>query len=465
MPHRRFFRLALLAGLLCCAGLAQPGAGVYFGVPPVDAPELAHRGPHSVGVRTLEVVNPGQIDILNSDTETGKAPLYDRPLTLEVWYPAVIPEGEREQTTYTGPMPGRRGARPDGIPDFFEIRGKALRDAPPAGDEAFPLVVVSHGAQGSRTLLSYLSENLASKGYVVAAIDHTDSVAGDSKPFESTLLNRTKDQWFTIDKLAELAGNPDHFLHGVLDPSRAAIVGYSMGGYGALTAAGAGYSQEGAAPKFVPGGYLSELTAGNAAYEQRDRSKLKAVVLMAPWGAQPPHSCWDAAGLAGMRVPSLFIAGDQDDVSEFETGIKRAFEGAVNSDRRMLVYQNARHNVGGNPPPPEAWGYFNALESFDEPVWRKDRITAINQHFVTAFLDLYLKSDDSRLSYLDVPVVRSNDGVWPLKRGERVGGKYSEGAVEEGHSYWKGFQRRWAVGLELHHYKAGQPANNEPGGE
>jgi hypothetical protein len=175
------------------------------------------------------------------------------------------------------------------------------------------------------------------------------------------------------------------------------------------------------------------------------------MVAIAPWGGQPPQSAWDKDGLAGIRIPSLFIAGDLDDVSGFERGIKPAFEGAVNSDRWMLVYENARHNVGGNPHPPEALGEFTAREGFDEPVWRKDRITAINQHFITAFLDLHLKGDESRRAYLNVPVVRSSDGAWPLAFGERTGATYSQGAVKTGHTYWKGFQRRWAVGLQLHH--------------
>jgi hypothetical protein len=62
-----------------------------FSVPPSDAPELAARGTFSVGVRTLEIKHAAQPDILNFDKATGKAPLYDRPLTVEIWYPAIIP--------------------------------------------------------------------------------------------------------------------------------------------------------------------------------------------------------------------------------------------------------------------------------------------------------------------------------------------------------------------------------------
>ena len=148
--------------------------------------------------------------------------------------------------------------------------------------------------------------------------------------------------------------------------------------------------------------------------------------------------------------------GDQDDVSGYEQGVRRAFEGAVHSNRYMLVYENARHNVGGNPPPPEAMGNFTARAFFDEPVWRKERIGAINQHFVTAFLDLYLKGDEARREYLDVPE-RSNDGKWVLSPGRPPGAAFSTGVDGSGNRYWKGFQRRWALGLEMYHRTAAQP--------
>jgi dienelactone hydrolase len=398
----------------------------YFSVPPADAPELAPRGPYGVGVRTVDVVNPGQIDILKFDIATGKAPTYDRPLTLEVWYPAAIPADRQEHTTYQLMMP--RGTQ------TFTVDGKALRDAVPMQGKQFPLVVVSHGYPGSRYFLSYLTENLASKGYVVVAIDHTDSVFGAEKPFPSTLLNRASDQVFTLDAVGKLP-----FLNGVVDASRAAIIGYSMGGYGVLASAGAGYSKQAAAERIVPGGYFDAVTA------PRRRDALKAIVAIAPWGNQPPINSWDAEALARIRIPSLFIAGDHDDVSDFQNGIKPAFEKAVNSDRCMLVYENALHNVGGNPPPPEALGSFTTREFFDEPVWKKERISAINQHFVTAFLDLYLKGDESKRAYLHTVVEKSNDGKWPLKPGETAGAKFSDGST-----YWKGFQRRWALGLEMH---------------
>ncbi len=60
--------------LVCSCCFAQQDTAPYFSVPPVDAPELAARGPWAVGVRTVELVNPHQPDILRFDKDAGKAP-------------------------------------------------------------------------------------------------------------------------------------------------------------------------------------------------------------------------------------------------------------------------------------------------------------------------------------------------------------------------------------------------------
>ena len=60
-------------------------------------------------------------------------------------------------------------------------------------------VIISHGYPGNRYLLSHLGENLASKGYVVASIDHkSDSTYDDQTGLASTLYNRPLDQLFVL---------------------------------------------------------------------------------------------------------------------------------------------------------------------------------------------------------------------------------------------------------------------------
>jgi len=90
-----------------------------------------------------------------------------------------------------------------------------------------------------------------------------------------------------------------------------------------------------------------------------------------------------------------------------------------------------------------------------EPVWRTERLNAINQHFVTAFLDLNLKGDVDKSAYLTPPTVDANDSQWQIGFGEQLNGKLAGDAES---SHWRGFQRRWAVGIELHNKAAGEGA-------
>jgi hypothetical protein len=60
---------------------------------------------------------------------------------------------------------------------------------------------------------------------------------------------------------------------------------------------------------------------------------------------------------------------------------------------------------------------------FEEPVWRGDRITAINQHFITAFLNRHLKNDAAAAAFLEAPADASKS--------------------------WPGFHKRWALGFDL----------------
>ena len=150
-------------------------------------------------------------------------------------------------------------------------------------------------------------------------------------------------------------------------------------------------------------------------------------------GRIPYINCYPVYGAIDRGIVTLdaeLVDGVPTDLNrrmgagELDISVVSAVEYARDSERYLLLYENARHNVGGNPPPPEALGKFTTQAFFDEPVWRKDRINAINQHFITAFLDLYLKGDATRREYLELPA-KSTD-----------------------RPAWKGFQPRWALGLE-----------------
>ncbi len=411
--------------LALSAAIAQPDNRIDLQRP--DAPELAAFGDHAVGVRTLEVADPDRIDILGT-TRGAEAPRYDRPLTLEVWYPAALPEGASEGGIYDI-------VTRDGTP--AQLKGRAVRDAEPAADGGpYPLIVLSHGYPGNRFLIAHFGENLASKGYVVVSIDHTDSTYSDQAAFASTLYNRPLDQLFVVDEMDQRSAAGEGFLSGLIDASRTGIIGYSMGGYGLVNVIGAGFTEASTQLGFAPpNGLLAERQAGNEAYEAGLDPRILAAVAIAPWGM--PAGFWDADGLAGIETPVLFMAGSDDDVSGYETGTRAIFEGAVHAERYLLTFENARHNAAApNPAPREAWDA-GTFAHYSEAVWDTVRMNNVAQHFVTAFFDLHLKGDEAMTPYLDL-VEDAVAGVWSVD---------DAGTFTSDHTYWLGFQERTALGL------------------
>lgn len=425
-----FFTTAVFLIVFAFVGnhaLGQSSDEFIFGDLLPDAPELAKRGDFGVGVQTIDMLHRDQLDVLNHKDDV--TPTYDRPLKIEVWYPAEIPNGKSEIEVYNQVMGNNGDPKRPLIP--FTFKGRALRDAVAKKSEtAYPLVILSHGYTGSRLLFTYLAENLASKGYVVASIDHTESTFQDAAGFPSTLLNRSLDQLFVLGEMDRLSKKGSgSFLSGLLDASKTGIVGYSMGGYGVLNTAGAGYSPMSVGFfKTISGGSdaLKIRSMGNEAYLKSQDSRIKAVVAFAPWGME--RGAWDSEGLAGLKTPTLFVAGSQDDISGYEKGIKAIYDGAVNADRYLLTYMNARHNVAPNPPPLAVLKeglHIDEYLRYADSAWDQKRINNVNQHFVTAFLGIHLKGMDYH-KYLDLQ-------------------------VDSNEKTWEGFKERTSVGMELRH--------------
>ena len=136
---KMLFAAAILGGSMLASAVAAESTNRIDLIRP-DAPELATPGDLPVGVRTLTVTNPNQIDILK--VEEGKdLPRYDRPLTLEVWYPAAAGTG-------TGGTYSDVQLR-DGVTKV-ELNGLAVRGADPLRSaQPFPLVVISHGIRAT----------------------------------------------------------------------------------------------------------------------------------------------------------------------------------------------------------------------------------------------------------------------------------------------------------------------------
>lgn len=396
---------------------------VYKSFPADVMPELSEVGGYRVGVKTINITYPELVtDFVKGDVE--------RALTLEVWYPT---SENGALTTYNDQT--RSGQK-------FEIQANAIRDVAIAKSESkYPVVVISHGYTGYRTLMHYLGEHLASHGYVVAAIDHTDStnkevnfVENPYSGFPSTLLNRSRDQAFTLNAIVK---NP--FFKGNVDSTKAGLIGYSMGGYGAVSTVGGCYAFNDTTAAMFTGTKEPQAVnmvkqalntcAGGEASSDDVLPAWKAALALAPWGGQ--HQLFDVASLNNIHVPILYVAGDNDDISGYD-GIRWLFENTGNKSSKLLTVVNARHNVAPHPAPSEAYGSEFDLGSYIEPAWDNQKLNAINEHFALALMNCHVKGIDEYCAFLDV--TGSSDQA-PV-----------EGKVPEP---WKGFDNRWALGLRM----------------
>lgn len=439
---RRGLAAIAAAGVLSIDPVWAADPPSQFGV---DAPELARLGPAAVGVRTVAIVQRNQEEALSFNPATHSFTRSNRSLTVDLWYPA-LPAAGAAREVYSASLP----AEPPAPPVSFSVPGIAVRDAPPAG-KSFPLVVVSHGYSNSPAAMSWLTENLASKGYVVAAIRHEDPPITDASKFGLPLLRRPLDIVFVTQTLKNILAR-EHLV----DPVRVALIGYSMGGYGVLTAAGATLDPGSGSMGMVPGGLLLRYARGGARRDEAMVKGVRAVVAMAPAGGNS-LAVWGSDGLRSITAPLLIIAGDADRTLDYNTGAKAIFAGATAANRYLLTFKECGHSIGLNPAPDSMRSRLWDQDWFEDPVWRKDRVNAISAHFISAFLDRYVKDDTSRDAYLNVAAPESSGGIWPTPNPLPYDA-YSPAA--NGVSVWRGFQKNHAAGLQLLQARAEPPPQN-----
>jgi len=408
-----------------------------------DAPELAAYGIYDVGTRFINTVNPNQLNVLALDPSVeapDPLPTYDRDLVVQMWYP-----------TYPGSS-GRNyvNAYLRDATTRVQLHGQArLWASPTVNAGAFPLIIISHGYPGNRYLLSHLGENLASKGYVVASIDHTDSTYRTQAAFGSTLRNRSLDQLFVLNEIERLNNDSASFLNGLVDTDNTALLGYSMGGYGAVITAGGGVTEASVAFGYSPPyGTLGIHQSGSDTHNSLPDARIKTAIAIAPWGRN--SGFFDAESSKGVQIPMLFMAGSEDDVSLYEGGVKALWEESVNVDRALLTFDNANHNAAA-PMPAPAETSDATFGHYADAVWDTVRMNNIAQHFATAWMDLHLKGDSSKQDYLTL-TPNSNDGVYAAD---------ADGNFTEDHTYWKGFDNRTAKGLQLEWLMAGEAAPSD----
>ncbi|HXI04691.1 MAG TPA: hypothetical protein VNI57_16065 [Candidatus Saccharimonadales bacterium] len=268
----------------------DPGGGV-------KAYDPFPRGRHPAGVRTLRAL----------DAERS------RLFPCEIWYPADSRHAGEDLD------PERQDAF---IVPFDRTRRRqaAVRDAA-SRPGTYPLVLFSHSTGGDRRQSSFLCTHLASRGNIVAALDHSETFVAElgrrsgetgeqrSARWKAVMASRVPDVRFLLDFLLPSEWDP----RVDIDADRIAVAGHSLGGWTAL------------------------------ALPDADE-RIRAVVAMAPAGASNPRPGVLPAKLAfawGRDVPALFLVAEND-TSMPLAGMHELFSRTPET-KRMIVLRRSDH--------------------------------------------------------------------------------------------------------------------------
>ncbi|MEX1217739.1 MAG: CocE/NonD family hydrolase [Acidimicrobiales bacterium] len=276
--------------------LAACGGGSSESAPSAPSPMPARSGTYAVGHDTVTIPDP----------ITGKT------ITADLWYPAV------DGSTGT---PARYSLLPTA---YFDSK-VAIEDAPINTSGSFPFVVYSHGSGGQSFVASFLTEDIASHGYVVLSANHAGNTAADQ--FVGSSVTQDQNDFLRpnvvkaqIDwALAQSSGSSSAYpkLKSGIDANRIGLVGHSYGGYTVLATAG---GHTGPAGTITPD------------------PRIKAVVGQAPYTRRLSD-----AELIGIKIPVMLMVGTKDTTTPLAQDSQRPFDLITGPPVVLAVLTDAAH--------------------------------------------------------------------------------------------------------------------------
>ncbi len=306
------------ASCLCPATGTLPQASLE----PVLLP-LSELGPYS----------PGKLRFTFEDTSRD-----NREVSIELWYPAVRPEG------YNGTV-----AR-DAVPDI--------------GSAPYPLIF------SSTKTGNMFAPNLASHGFVVAGVS---SKMDSADRWNLWLIDYPLDIVFALN---QLASNPLGGLESVIDTNHARVMGYSLDGYNSLALSGVRVD-----PKFYSAQCAQAPTMETAPPERW----IEYICDMAvKWGEFEAHAgkvitisddgLWQP--MTDERIRAPIIGATKDDLNIYNLEAAYIFEHLGTPDSTMISSVGKDH-----------------MMIFD------NYQVARMKHFATAFFVFYLQLRDDYAGY------------------------------------------------------------------
>ncbi len=371
---------ALLGGtmlplLILAACTTAPDTGADTAVEPEPFVEPGERGAYIVGSEDYEIAGPDGVE-----------------LTVQVWYPAS--EADDEPYAYVGTFAGT--AMEDGVPDCSRAR---------------PVLLFSHGNTGMRYQSIFLTEHLASRGWVVVAPDHTHNTYADydDDMLGAVMFRRPLDIAASYDWLMAELGAAGGLLEGCLDEELGyAVSGHSFGGFTTAAVSGAVIDPQAVAEYCgTYRGWLCSEVADWAAEHPGEVADLSdprvwAGVPLAPAGYEAL-----IGGLPGVTVPGLVLGGSRDTTTTMSDQVRPIFEGWGGRPASLGEIADAGHYSFSN-----ACDLVPGLEDCEPPFIAADEAYAIINTVTTAFLDdarglegygAWLPPEDERLTWTAAP--------------------------------------------------------------
>jgi len=255
-PQRSERDLGWKSGVQVALGLLLTGlaAALPLVLPVPHLPEPT--GPYQIGTITLDLTDNSRLELYSSDPD---AP---RRFLVQVWYPAEPSEGAKQAPwmEHADQVAPAIAAWID-LPGFFldhirYARSDAYESAPLVKSSGgYPLLLFSHGWGGFRAQSSFLMQELASHGYVVAALEHPYGSVMTVFPDGQVVPNnpqalpvgtpedefgpaaiRLVDQWagdleYALHVFDSMNDNdPQYGFTGQLDMQHVGVFGHSTGG-------------------------------------------------------------------------------------------------------------------------------------------------------------------------------------------------------------------------------------------